>query len=232
MSTVTSAATDTSSGLAADRRAADLAGDATTDRILDAAYEQLLAFGLRRSSIEDIAKRAGLARVTVYRRFGSKDELVREVLLREGRRVFAEVDAAVAGLTDAEDQLVAGFVAILRAARSHPLLQRLLTTEAEIAVPSLTTHGAPVVALGREYLAGHLLTAQEQGRLGPADVRAVAEVLVRLTLSFLLTPESVIPLATDDDARAFAHAYVLPALLLAAPSTAGPPPAVAAEPPG
>ncbi|QXC59591.1 TetR/AcrR family transcriptional regulator [Aquihabitans sp. G128] len=214
MSTVTSVARDGRSGLADDRRAADLDGDPTTDRILGAAYEQLLAFGLRRSSIEDIAKRAGLARVTVYRRFGSKDELIREVLLREGRRVFAEVDAAVASFDEAEDQLVEGFVAILRTARSHPLLQRLLTTEAEVAVPSLTTHGAPVVALGREYLAGHLLTAQEQGRLGAADVRAVAEVLVRLTLSFLLTPESVIPLATDDDARAFAHAFVLPALLL------------------
>lgn len=187
-------------------------GNPTTVGILDASYEQLLAFGLRRTSVEDIAQRAGVARITVYRRFGGRDELIRAVLLREGRRVFAIVDAAVAGIDDADEQLVEGFVAILSATRSHPLLQRLLETEADATVSSLTTHGAPVMALGREFLAGHLLRAQRNGRLEPFDVRVVAEILVRLTLSFLLTPESIVPLATDDEARQFARRFVIPAV--------------------
>lgn len=199
-------------GLAGDRRQADPDGDATTVRILDATYEQLLAFGLRRTRVEDIARRAGLARITVYRRFGGRDELIRAVLLREGRRVFALVDAAVAGIDDADEQLVEGFVAILSATRSHPLLERLLETEADVTISSLTTHGAPLLALGREFLAGHLLRTQRHGRLEPFDVRAVAEILVRLTLSFLLTPESIVPMATDDEARRFARRFVLPAV--------------------
>lgn len=186
--------------------------DGTTVRILDAALEELLAFGLRRASMEDIARRAGVARITIYRRFPGKDDLVRAVVLREGQRVFAEVDAVVSALDDLDDQLVEGFAAILAAVRSHPLLQRLLVTEADQTITSLTTHGGPVVALGREYLAGHLLDAQREGRLADVDVRAVAEILVRLTLSFLLTPESVIPLATPDDARAFARRFVVPAV--------------------
>lgn len=201
-------------GLAGDRRAADRTGDATTARILDATYEQLLTFGLRGARVEDIARRAGVARITVYRRFGGKDELVRAVLVREGQAVFAEVDAVVGAIDRPDEQVVEGFVAILRATRSHPLLQRLLTTEPHATVPSLTTHGAPVVALGREYLAGHLLARPDHAEpiLADDDARAVAEVLVRLTLSFLLTPESVVPLATDGDARTFARRFVLPAI--------------------
>lgn len=202
-------------GLAADRRAADPADPGgTTARILDATYEQLLTFGLRGATVEEVARRAGVARITVYRRFGGKDDLVRAVLVREGRAVFAEVDTVVGALDHLDEQVVEGFVTILRIARSHPLLQRLLTTEPLATVPSLTTHGAPVVALGREYLAGHLLAdpARTGSVLTDADARAVAEVLVRLTLSFLLTPESVVPLASDDDARAFARRFVLPAI--------------------
>ncbi|MCU1355456.1 MAG: transcriptional regulator, TetR family, partial [Acidimicrobiales bacterium] len=91
-------------------------------RILDAARDEILTFGVRRTNVEDIARRAGVARITIYRRFPGKDELVRAVVLREGRRVFAEVDAVVAGFDDIEDQMVEGFAAILRIIRSHPLL--------------------------------------------------------------------------------------------------------------
>jgi AcrR family transcriptional regulator len=192
--------------------APDTTGDATTARILDAAYAEILTFGLRRASVEDIARRAGTARITIYRRFPGKDELVRAVLLREGQRVFAQVDAIIAGIDGTDEQIVEGFAAILAIARSHPLLQRLLVTEADLTVATLTTAGGPVIALGREYLAGHLQRAQEDGRLGPFDHRVAAEILVRLTLSFLLTPESCIPLDTDDQARAFARHLILPAV--------------------
>src|SRR5258706_12531837 len=80
--------------------------DAMTDRILDAAYASLLDFGVRNLSVEAVARRLGIARITIYRRFASKDDLLRAVLLREGRRVFALVDAAIVGHGDPEAQLV------------------------------------------------------------------------------------------------------------------------------
>jgi AcrR family transcriptional regulator len=205
--------------------------DPTTVRILDAALEELLAYGLRRAAMEDIARRAGVARITIYRRFPTKDDLVRAVLLREGRRVFDQVDAVVAGLGDLEDQITEGFAAILAATRAHPLLQRLLVTEADQTIASLTTHGGPVVAFGREYLVGHLEAARRAGRLAAVDVRAVAEILVRLTLSFLLTPESAIALHTPDDARAFARRFLVPALTAGAVDLRPAPPSADQTPP-
>src|SRR5579884_4518029 len=57
--------------------------DPVTGRILDAALGQFEDFGLRRSTVEDIARRCGLSRITIYRRFPRKENLIEAVLLRE-----------------------------------------------------------------------------------------------------------------------------------------------------
>ncbi len=54
--------------------------DPATERLPDAALAQFEDMGLRRTTIEDIAKRAGVDRVTVYRRLGSKDDVIQSRL--------------------------------------------------------------------------------------------------------------------------------------------------------
>ena len=186
--------------------------DPTTDRILDAAYEQLLTFGVRRLSVEEVARRVGVARITIYRRFSNKDELLQAVVFREGRRLFAVVDEVVAALPDAGDQIVEGFAAMLSSVRQHPLVQRTLEHEPDVVASLLMSHGEPVIAHAREYLAGHLRDAQRIGKLRTFDSRPVAELMVRLTASFLLAPTSCIALESDDEVRAFARTYLLPVL--------------------
>lgn len=174
-----------------------------TARILDGAYDRLLLFGLRATTVEDVARHLGIARITIYRRFANRDDLIRAVLVREGERIFEQVGAAVAHLPKVDDQLVEGFVAILAGVRNHPLVTRVLATEPDIALPLATLNAGPIIATARDYLAGHL----QRARAAP-----VAELAVRLTLSYLLTPDSCIPLETDDDARRFARRYLLPLL--------------------
>ena len=52
----------------------------TSERIAQAALEQFSETGIRRSSVEDVGRRAGLSRVTVYRQVGTKEDLVRLVM--------------------------------------------------------------------------------------------------------------------------------------------------------
>ncbi|MFI1200503.1 TetR/AcrR family transcriptional regulator [Streptomyces sp. NPDC020883] len=136
------------------------AGGALTDRILDAAREQFTTFGLRRSTVDDVAERAGVSRVTVYRRVGNKDELAQRVLLREYRRFVAEVDAAVAGLPTMEERMVEGFAALLRLVRGHPPIGGLMRLEPETMLPYLTLESGPSFLAMRGYLAGHLRRAR------------------------------------------------------------------------
>jgi AcrR family transcriptional regulator len=61
------------------------AADART-RILDAAYELFSRHGIRAVGIDAIIRRSGVARMTLYRNFGSKDDLVLAFLERREQR--------------------------------------------------------------------------------------------------------------------------------------------------
>ncbi len=61
------------------------------ERILDAALTRVLQVGIRRASLDDIARRAGVNRVTIYRRFTTKENLIDAMLAREIQRTLAEV---------------------------------------------------------------------------------------------------------------------------------------------
>jgi AcrR family transcriptional regulator len=184
--------------------------DATTERIVDAAYRELLDFGVRRVSVDNIAKKAAVARITVYRRFANRDELLAAVAVREGTRLFERVDAVIAEQGSTADQLVEGFVTIFHAVRTHPLVKRTLASEPDVAVAWLTAQAGPIIGLARDYLAAHLADAQRRRRLAAFDQRPVAELIVRLAASFVLTADSCIPMKTNDDVRAFARTYLLP----------------------
>lgn len=189
------------------------ADEASTRRILDAALAQFEDFGLRRSTMDDVARRSGLSRITIYRRFPKKDLLVEAVILRELRRLMDGIDDAVASVSGIE-KVVESVAFTMRFLRGHQLLNRLLRTEPEVIVPYLTVQGGLVIDLAREH--GATLIRQELfgDRTPPPDVerriQAVSEMGVRLTLSFVLTRDSVIPLDTPDDARAYAREHIAP----------------------
>src|SRR3954470_10112111 len=182
--------------------------DATTDRILAAALTQFEDFGIRRTTMEDVARRARVSRVTVYRRFAQKERLVEAVILGEAHRFFAELEAAVARLDSVEDRIVEAFAHTLAAAREQRLLNRLLGTEPGALLPHPTTGRGSVLGAGRAFLARQMKLAGTE--VPPREVDAVAELVARLVLSFLLTPQSVLKLEHPREARRFARRYIVP----------------------
>jgi len=188
--------------------------DATTERILAAALAQFEDFGIRRTTMEDVARRARVSRITIYRRFAQKERLVEAVILGEAHRFFAELEAAVVGLDSVEERIVEGFARTLETAREQRLLNRLLRTEPELLLPHLTTEGGPVLAAGTAFLEKQMRIARSG--VPKRDMRAVAELVARLVLSFLLTPESSLALDSPAEARRFARRWVAPLMTGAA----------------
>jgi AcrR family transcriptional regulator len=171
------------------------APDEPSARILDAALAEFAEFGLRRVSADDVARRAGISRATLYRRFpGGKRQLIQQVMARDMRRFLAEVDAAVSGLPSLEEQLAEGILVALRTARADPLLTRLAVTEPDTLLPFLTTDAGPLIEAAAGYLGERYRRAQADGLAPPGEPpvapSAVAEIMVRLAISFYLAPGS------------------------------------------
>jgi AcrR family transcriptional regulator len=167
--------------------------DDATEAMLDATSTLLGSYGMRRWSVDDVAARAGLGRATVYRRFDSRDDLVHATLARDIRRFFAAIAAAVASDDSIEDKVVGGFLVGLRLVRAS-IIPQLLIDDPATAVGLVTA--APVLALARatlvhrfEVMSGTQLTSEQR-----AEAELVAEVLVRLGMSFVLMPDSAVEL--------------------------------------
>jgi AcrR family transcriptional regulator len=189
-----------------------------TARLLDAALAEFSAYGLRRTSMENVAERARLARSTLYRRFGNKRELARAVALRQSRAHLTELVRAVEKLPTVEDRLVEAFVLGITRARTDGLLLRLLEAEPETVLPYFTTHSDIALGVGRGFLAEQLRRSPGPPIKGDPD--AAAELIFRLATSIMLAPRGHIPLDSEDDLRTFARAYLVP--LLHVPALGGP----------
>jgi AcrR family transcriptional regulator len=162
--------------------------DAMETRILDAALEAVAAGA---ATMDDIAQRAGVGRVTLFRRFGSKEALLQRLYAREVERFLAQVDAALSAFDDPADRIAEAFVACVREGARHPLLA---TVPRGVVLEALAA--GPLDA-GRQFVADRLEPGQE----------AQADLLVRLALTYVLIPG---PLADEQAARAFARAYLAP----------------------
>jgi AcrR family transcriptional regulator len=180
--------------------------DATSDAILDAAVALAAASGVGNLTMDDVARRARVGRMTVYRRFGDKPSLVEAMVVREVRRFLHELDRTVARDAPAIDQLADGFVVSLRLMRGHPLISRLSRIEPDSLLEALNADDGLVMTIAREYLVGRALTA---GIAGP-DAAEVAEVLARLGASFLLIPHTVFPVQDEQRLRALAARMLAP----------------------
>ncbi|HEX6421841.1 MAG TPA: TetR family transcriptional regulator [Acidimicrobiales bacterium] len=155
------------------------------ERILRAAIEAAAVHGLRRLSVADVAKRAGLSRPTLYKHFPSKDALVVAAVRREADRIMDAVADAVDATDDPRSALEVGVLTALRLLRDHPLLDRVVRTEPEVLVPLLTTDDARVLATVRVPV--ERMIARRFPLLGPVPTRRTADLLTRLLVSYALS---------------------------------------------
>jgi AcrR family transcriptional regulator len=182
------------------------------DDIVQAALAEFSEVGIRRTSVDDVARRAGLGRATVYRHGGGKDRLVQLVIEAEIRRGTAELDDALRGLDDPADIIEAAFAFLVRYVRGHPMFDRVLHREPELLIPALTVDGGPILASYRSLIAVRLRAMKDRGRIDPIDIDRAAEALARLAMSLVLTPSGVVDVDDHEAVAAFARETLLPIL--------------------
>ena len=111
----------------------------TRVRIVDGALRCLARQGVAKTTVDDIAREAGLSRATLYRTFpGGRDAVLGAVVETEAARLTSALAVVMGEAKDLEDVLVAGMVEAARRLRTHAALAYVLTHEPGVILPHLT----------------------------------------------------------------------------------------------
>ena len=181
----------------------DEAMDRTSQRILDAALSEAAAVGLQRITVEDVVRRADVSRMTAYRRYPRRDDLVAALVRRETQRFLGAVADAIEGVEDSDDGVAEAFIAAVSFAREHPILRRAAQNEPAPIADSveLLTMGSAFIA---NYIHGDATGAPSQ------QVRWVADVFARLFFTYISMPPSDPDFTDEAELRRFAHEVLTP----------------------
>jgi AcrR family transcriptional regulator len=187
---------------------------ATDARILDATVATFAenGFGV---SMEDVARRAGVSRVTLYRRFTDRHALVHAVVLRESRRALRTILREISALESDEERFVRGFAATVLVARKHPLLKLLMESEPDSFTRYTNTTVSQVIDLGRTNMGAIIKQLQAGGLFAGLDSEYLAETLIRLWQSLVLTKSTQINSDNEKSVIEFARSFLYPLLITA-----------------
>ncbi|MFF3287095.1 TetR/AcrR family transcriptional regulator [Streptomyces sp. NPDC003023] len=155
------------------------------DTVLDAARDCVLAVGVRRTTLTDVARRAGVSRMTLYRRWPDVRTLVGDLMTREwiGLAVGAMPEPGAPARTRLVDGLVTGVAAI----RAHPLFHKIIDVDPELLLPYiLDRRGASQDAL-LELIAGALQEGHTDGSVRRLHPDRQARSLLLVVQSFALS---------------------------------------------
>ncbi|MEU6081593.1 helix-turn-helix domain-containing protein [Streptomyces sp. NPDC047108] len=167
------------------------------DAILDAARQCIEAFGVRRTTLTDVARRAGVSRPTVYRHWPDISSLVADLLTRELRAVF-DACALQADEATARERLIhqcAGTVGTLWA---HPLFNRFVDTETDVLATYVfhrfgSSQRAALDLIRAEVEAGHSDNSIREGNSGQLAR------MVLISVQSVATSRRLVADTLDDD---------------------------------
>ncbi len=181
---------------------------ASTERLMQATFACVARYGIAKTTIEDVAREAGVSRATVYRQFpGGKDQLIDDTIRWESTRFFAELAAAIERAPDFVTTVEEAIVFARAALDRHAVFRKVLETEPELLVPQLTVDDSRLRALVAAFLRTHL--EPEADRLAAGiTVEGAADHVARLLMSFMSAEGS-----WDLGDRAQVHALVRTELL-------------------
>ncbi len=197
----------TDGGAAAEVQGGPLRGDRRED-LLAAAARRFVAVGIRKTTMEDIAREARAGKATLYRHFANKDAVIDALLVREASRLERTLVAAAAPHAQASVRIEAAFTIGVRFFVEHPVLTKGRDEEPGILLPRITANRGPLVQMALELFTGLIEAGVSSGELRSVDPREAAEVIVRLILSYFSFPPMYV--RVDDPAAAadFAHHLV------------------------
>jgi AcrR family transcriptional regulator len=161
------------------------------ERILDAAYALLIAVGMGRLNMADLARQADISRATLYRRWPNVQAVLSALLTRE----FAEVTARAGGASMGGGRagVVRTVVSIVGELRVHPLLRKIIEVDPDFLIPYLLQRRGSSSDTQLALIETGVLAGQADGSVRAGDAQMLACAVLLSAWSFTLTGPVFVP---------------------------------------
>lgn len=166
--------------------AVEMEADPVADRILDAALSCVTEFGVRRTTLVEIAKRAGVSRPSVYRRWPDTRAVVADLLTREMGSIPLDT-----GEGSTRDRLVRSVTGLVGQVREHSIFAAILRSDPELLltyiVQRLGTSQRALIAATAVAIKG----GQADGSVREGDPTQLATMVLLIGQSVLQSARTV-----------------------------------------
>jgi AcrR family transcriptional regulator len=172
------------------------------DTVLDAARDCVLAVGVRRTTLTDIARRAGVSRMTLYRRWPDVRTIVADLMTREWTGIGEWLQPPDDG-RPVRPRLVDGLVTGVRTFRDHPLLRKIIEVDPELLLPYVLDRCGASQRAFLDWFEEAITAGQQDGTIRAGHPGRQARALPLIVQSFALSAPIMIDAADpglDSDA--------------------------------
>ncbi len=181
---------------------------------LDAARECVLAVGVRRTTFSDVARRAGISRMTLYRRHPDLQSVLAALMARDLGAIVADAQVQVEQLPSARERLVAAFVNTVTAMTASPLVLRILEVDPELLLPYVIERIGETQRLALVVLERYIGEGQRDGSIRAGAPTAIAACLELTGRGFIFSARAseraCDPASAVAELQAMLTAYLTP----------------------
>ncbi|MFB9904529.1 TetR/AcrR family transcriptional regulator [Allokutzneria oryzae] len=155
--------------------------------VLDAARDCVLATGVRRTTLSEVARRAGVSRMTLYRRFPDVTTLLAALMTREFGTLLGEVAVRGNGRGTTRRRLVECVVEGVRLLSANPLLRTVLEVDPQLLIPYVFERLGSTQRIAEQFLHEQVLAGHADDSIRPGDAAAQVRMLMLIAQGVVLS---------------------------------------------
>lgn len=159
----------------------------SAELILDAVRDCVVDLGVRRTTFAEVARRAGVSRMTMYRHFPDVGACVAALMAREFGALLIDAEKAASDLDSGRRRLVEATVRIAEQLPSHPLFARVIDVDPEMLLPYVIDRLGSTQRAGVALFERWLAEGQADGSVRLGDVGDLAYCLQLVVQGFVLS---------------------------------------------
>ncbi len=162
------------------------------DGYLDAARACILDLGWRRTTLTEVARRAGVSRMTIYRAWADMPQLLGDLMTREWAGVVAATVADEDPAAPLVDRLVADIVGTVRALRDNELFVRIVELDPELLLPYLLSRRGRSQEAILAITEAQVRQGQAEGSVRAGHPATMARSIVLAAHGFVLSAHTMV----------------------------------------